>query len=261
MPAKELKAKLARGETPLGLFVSLESASITEIACELGLDWIVLDAEHGHLDYRDLIHHLRAAKGNDTAVLVRVHAIEVGLAKRVLDIGAHGVVFPWVRTAEDVRRAVAACKYPPRGVRGIGAERSTKWGMAMGRHVPADDDEVLVVPIIETREAHQHIEAIAAVEGVDFCFVGPADFSANFGHPGTWDEAPGMAGRIAEVKDALVRHEVPCSIVAGSTAEARRRIEEGFRLIALGADVNVFGKALAQKLENLGRPAGPEVWD
>ena len=113
--AQKLKQKLNGGKVALGLWVTLESPSITEIALRLGLDWICIDTEHGHLDFKEVVEHLRAASRSNVACLVRIQEIEQGVIKRVLDLGADGIVVPQVRTAEEVERAVYFAKYPPRG--------------------------------------------------------------------------------------------------------------------------------------------------
>src|SRR5438876_11671319 len=104
---RKLRRKLAADEPVYGLWVTLESASITEMAVALGMDWVVVDAEHGHLDWKDILEHIRATVRSDTVVLVRVAELNVGLIKRVLDIGADGVIVPWVESVEQLRQAVA----------------------------------------------------------------------------------------------------------------------------------------------------------
>src|SRR5918993_2697237 len=146
----KLRKKLASDQPVFGLWVTLESASISEMAVALGLDWVVVDAEHGHLDWRDILDHVRATVRSDTVCLVRISEQSVGLVKRALDIGADGVVIPWVESAEQFREAVAFAKYPPEGKRGIGAERATCWGKCFTNSVTEANEHVLVVPIIET---------------------------------------------------------------------------------------------------------------
>src|SRR3954453_21351286 len=124
---RELREKLAANQAVYGLWVTLESATITEIAVALGLDWVVVDAEHGHLDWKDILEHIRATVRSDTVVLVRIAELSVGLIKRALDIGADGVIVPWVESVDQLRQAVAFAHYPPDGLRGIGAERATCW--------------------------------------------------------------------------------------------------------------------------------------
>src|SRR5580692_10951079 len=104
---RRLREKLAGGEAVYGLWVTLESPSVTEMAVALGLDWVVIDAEHGHLDWKEIVEHLRAAVRGETVALVRIAALDRGLIKRALDIGADGVVVPWMETADQLREAVA----------------------------------------------------------------------------------------------------------------------------------------------------------
>src|SRR5882762_8445791 len=109
---QKLREKLAADRAVYGLWVTLESASISEMAVALGLDWIVIDAEHGHLDWKDILEHVRATVRSDTVVLVRVAELNLGLIKRALDIGADGVVVPWIESGEQLRQAVAFAHYP-----------------------------------------------------------------------------------------------------------------------------------------------------
>src|SRR5882757_6234210 len=119
---QKLRRKLADDVPVFGLWVTLESPSITEIAVGLGLNWVVIDAEHGHLDWKEIAEHLRATVRSETVALVRLAESNVGLIKRALDIGADGVVIPWVESAEQLAQAVRYARYPTEGVRGIGAE-------------------------------------------------------------------------------------------------------------------------------------------
>src|SRR6059058_6120838 len=112
-----LRRKLAADKPVFGLWVTLESPSVTEMAVALGLDWVVIDAEHGHLDWGDVANHLRAAVRSETVALVRLAEANGGLVKRALDVGADGVVIPWVESAEELTRLVSYARYPPEGVR------------------------------------------------------------------------------------------------------------------------------------------------
>ena len=131
---QKLRQKLKKNEPIYGLWVTLESASITEMAVALGLDWIVIDAEHGHLDWKDINSHIRAALRSDTVVLVRIAERSTILSKRALDIGADGIMIPWMEKVEEVEEAVRDCRYPPEGRRGIGGERATVWGQCLSEH-------------------------------------------------------------------------------------------------------------------------------
>src|SRR5215831_16717697 len=160
---ERFRKKLAQDEAVYGLWVTLESASISEMGVALGLDWIVVDAEHGHLDWKNILEHVRAAVRSETVVLVRIAELNAALVKRVLDIGADGVVVPWIETADQLKQALAFTQYPPEGIRGIGAERATAWGQCMREHTAEANDHVLVVPIIETVTAGRNIDSLCKV--------------------------------------------------------------------------------------------------
>src|SRR5689334_20233010 len=108
---QKFRAKLAADEAVYGLWITLDSASLSEMAVALGLDWIVVDAEHGHLDWKEILEHVRAAVRSDTVVLVRVAELQAGLIKRALDVGADGIVVPWIETADQLRQAMAFALY------------------------------------------------------------------------------------------------------------------------------------------------------
>src|SRR5258706_10041996 len=152
-----LRRTLAANRPAFGLWVTLEAPAVTEMAVALGLDWVVIDAEHGHLDWKAITEHLRATVRSETVALVRIAELNGGLIKRALDVGADGVVVPWVETAEQLAQAVRFARYPLDGVRGIGAERATAWGQALADHTADANDHVFVVPIIETVKAGQNL--------------------------------------------------------------------------------------------------------
>jgi 2-keto-3-deoxy-L-rhamnonate aldolase RhmA len=250
---------LGRTQSALGLWVTLESASISEIAACLQLDWVVIDAEHGHLDLKEVVEHLRAMRSSGTAALVRVQEIEQGQIKRVLDIGADGVLVPQVKTAAEVELAVQFAKYPPRGVRGIGAERSTRWGMAMRSATQRANAETLVIPLIETREALENIDAILAVDGIAALFFGPADLSASLGFLGEW-EGDGVAEKILAVRQKAERTGIPCGVIARDIEDAQRRKTQGFNMIGIGLDASLLIRSCQQMLNGLGRSVPAEAW-
>src|SRR5713101_6612969 len=171
---QQFRKKLAADEAVYGLWVTLESASISEMAVALGLDWIVVDAEHGHLDWKDILEHIRAAVRSETVVLVRIAELNAALIKRALDIGADGVVIPWIETADQLKQAIAYSRYPLEGLRGIGAERATCWGQCFVEHTAEANEHVLVVPILETVRTVKQVPLMCQVEGSELFFFGPA---------------------------------------------------------------------------------------
>ena len=249
---RKLRATLAADRAAYGLWVTLESASVTEMAVALGFDWVVIDAEHGQLDWKEIVEHLRAAVRGETVALVRVADLDRGLIKRALDIGADGVVIPWVETADQLRQAVAFARYPPEGVRGIGAERATGWGECLVEHTAEANEHVLVVPIIETVAAAAEVPRMCEVEGVDLFFFGPADFSATAGHRGQW-EGPGVAEQLLDLKDTIRRAGKHCGVVATGAENLAERFDQGFRVLALGLDGGLLLRSLHESLAAVGR--------
>src|SRR5438309_1579533 len=210
-----LKAK----ELLYGLWCSLVAPSISEIAATMGFDWITVDLEHGHLDWREVMEHVRAVRGSETAVFVRVPELQQSAIKRALDIGAHGVLIPLIRTRTELELAVRYGRYPPGGVRGVGGERAVKWGLAFREYLEAADSQTLIIPLIETREAAENIDDILAVAGLELIFFGPADLSASYGHLGDW-EGPGIAERILDIRARAEKRGIGSGIMSLAPTDA-----------------------------------------
>jgi 2-keto-3-deoxy-L-rhamnonate aldolase RhmA/quercetin dioxygenase-like cupin family protein len=249
---RNLRKKLAADVAMFGLWVTLESPSVTEMAVALGLDWVVIDAEHGHLDWKEIVEHLRATVRSDTVALVRIAELNGGLIKRVLDIGADGVVVPWIETTEQLRQAIAYSRYPEEGLRGIGAERATCWGQCFVEHTADANEHVLVVPIIESIGAVKQVPLLAQVEGSELFFFGPADFSSTAGYRGQW-EGPGVAEQILQMKDILRRAGKQCGLIATNHENIIERQKQGFRMIGLGLDSGLLLRSLKASLAVVNR--------
>jgi len=251
---QHFRARLARDEAVHGLWVTLDAPSITEIAVALSLDWIVIDAEHGHLDWGDVVAHLRCVARSRTVALVRVTDHSPSLIKRALDLGADGVVVPWVETPEQVERIVAAAHFPPAGMRGIGAERATVWGQCFPEHVAEAEANVLVVPLIESVTAGRNMPGLLDVPGAELYFFGPADYSATAGYAGQW-EGPGVAEEIAAALGQIRQAGRHAGVVTGTAEGAAARMAQGFRMLGLGLDAGLLIGALRERLQALGRPS------
>src|SRR3954465_11034673 len=249
---RKLRQKLSANQPVYGLWVTLESPSVTEMAVALGLDWVVIDAEHGHLDWKEIVEPLRAPVRSDTVALVRVAEANLGLVKRALDIGADGVVLPWVESADQLREAVSFAHYPPDGVRGIGAERATCWGQCFVEHTAEANENVLVIPIIESVKGGRNIRDLLRVDGVDLFFFGPADYSSSAGYAGQW-EGPGVAQQLLDIKDAIVAAGKHCGVVATGDANLAERRTQGFQMLGLGLDGGLLLRGLRSTLASVGR--------
>jgi 2-dehydro-3-deoxyglucarate aldolase len=249
---RALRDALAAGRTAYGLWVTLDSASVTEIATEVGLDWVAIDLEHGHLGARDVAEHLRAARGGRTSVLVRVESGTEESIKTALDLGADGVIVPLVRSVADVERAVRFAHYPPRGGRTLGAERAVRWGLGTAGYLASANDDVLVIPIFETLESVAAMDAILDVEGIGAVFIGPGDLSACQGHVGEW-EGPGVAEQVLAIRDGAERRGLATGLLAQNVEDAQMRRDQGFRMLALGSDTLLLIDAIERMREALAR--------
>lgn len=246
-----LKKKLSNNERIYGLWVTLESGSITEMAVALALDFVVVDVEHGHLDWSDVLEHIRAGVRSDTVVLVRVAGLDKGLIKRVLDIGADGVIIPHIETAGELSQALSFARYPPNGVRGIGAERATCWGQSFVEHVNEAND-IIVIPIIESVKGGQNIKELIQIGDVDIFFFGPADYAASAGFPGQWHVAE-VSEQIQSAINSIVESRKFCGIVAAGYEEIEKRANQGFSMFAIGFDSGLIIQGIRQTLKSIGQ--------
>ncbi|MEM7168877.1 MAG: aldolase/citrate lyase family protein [Pseudomonadota bacterium] len=184
-----LKHKLARGSAVTGCWLSLFSPLAAEIVGAADFDCFMVDLEHGPGSVMDAIAMMQAVKGHGRSVLARVPENNPVWLKRILDAGVHGVMIPSVENAAEARAAVSACRYAPKGTRGMAAPvvRATGYGQDWQSYVQRVEDDLLIICQIESPQAVEQVEKIAATEGLDMLFVGPFDLSGSLGHPGQPD--------------------------------------------------------------------------
>ncbi len=246
---KWLKQRVMDGEFLAGVFLNLGAGCAAEIAGRAGFDWVILDTEHGLGGEAALVEGLQGARAGDVCPIVRVLANEAGYCKRALDAGAAGLMVPHINNAAEARRAVQHMKYPPEGARGL--TRSSR-ATAFGYDAPAyfrdvRDGELLVVQI-ETNEAVEQIDAIAAVPGVDVLFVGPADLSFSCGVPCDLDH-PVLRAALGKVAHAARQHGKRTGIFLRDAGQLPAVAAAGFTVIALDTDFGI----LKAGLENAAR--------
>jgi 4-hydroxy-2-oxoheptanedioate aldolase len=235
------KQALARGDRQVGLWSSLASAIAAEIVAGAGFDWIVIDGEHAPNDIPSLLAQLHAMRGGTAEPVFRVPWNDAVIIKRALDVGARSLLVPFVQNAEEARRAVAAARYPPLGIRGAAVTtRANEYGRIEGYHRNAHLDTCVLVQL-ESRAALTEIEAIAAVEGVDGLFIGPSDLAADFGHLGN----PKHPDVQAALKDAARRIRATgksAGTLAGNVDDVVSLFELGFNFTATGSDVGLLAR-------------------
>ncbi len=237
-----VKRKIRAGEATVGNWVSLPSPSIVEILAEIGMDWLVLDTEHGPFGEEILEDMMRALRGTGVVPIVRVAETDPALIKKALDRGAQGIICPLVNSAEEARLAVSACKYPPEGIRGVAGTRASDYGRNLDTYFRTWNEEVLVICQIETRAALENVEEIAAVPGVDMLFVGPFDLSANLGVFGDIGSSV-VQQAIERVVSVAASAGRAVGYYASDAEEARRQIRRGMHFVAVGSEVRFLSVA------------------
>jgi 2-dehydro-3-deoxyglucarate aldolase/4-hydroxy-2-oxoheptanedioate aldolase len=238
--ANKFKDKLRRGEVCLGTVISFNDPTIVE-ALSTVLDFVWIDAEHNAMTLEIIQGHLMATKGSDTAALVRVAWNDPVLIKPVLDIGADGIIVPMVRSAEDVRRAVAACKYPPEGIRGYGPRRPAKYGRLGGpEFCRLANESIIVIAQLEHMDAIRDIDEILAVPGLTSIVFGPNDLSGSMGLMAQPNH-PEVVAAMQTAIDAARRSSVFVGNGVGGDVEALMAwIDRGIQWITLGNDVSLL---------------------
>ena len=242
-PAKE---KLQNGEVAIGTFVGIGHPDMTERLSVLGFDWLLLDGEHGPFGFETMQMMMQSMRGDDCSAIVRVQWNDPVIIKRALDIGAHGVLVPWVNTREEAEAAVAACKYPPQGIRGCGPRRAS---LVHGRdYITTANEGILVAVQIETAAAVKNIDDIIGVEGVDTAYIGPVDLSMDmFGAPPKWDE-PDYQEAFDTVLKAAERAGKPAGMYCFS-GNIEWAIEKGFRFCSVDSDDSFLMRAGSDALK------------
>lgn len=241
----DLKAALRRGEKQLGLWLSLNSLLATEMASGAGFDWVLIDMEHSVISEGEAVTHLRAARAGGAAEpLIRVPWNDPVVMKRLLDSGARSLLVPYVQNADEARRAVAATRYPPAGIRGFsGMHRGNDFGRWASYPGDAAEDIFLAVQV-ESPEAVDNAGEIAAVEGIDCVFVGPNDLAANMGMIGQVysPEVQAAIGRVIEPVHAAGK---AAGMLDFKIETARAWLDRGFDFLAIGSDLSLLSSGMA----------------
>ncbi|MDP5216099.1 aldolase/citrate lyase family protein [Ruegeria sp. 2205SS24-7] len=215
---------------------TIPSAIVTQAMAAAGMDFVMIDMEHGAVDHGSCHAMIAATAGSDCAPLVRVAENDTAQVKRVLDMGAEGIVFPLIRDAEDARAAVASLRYPPRGTRGFGPFIAhSRWGTSLMDYRETIEDQLICCLLIETAEAVENIDAICAVEGIDLLVVAAFDLSTSLGVSGQFDHPDYMRAQ-QRVEEAALRAGLPLGGAALNATQAAALFERGHRVIA-GFDV------------------------
>lgn len=241
-------------KTPaIGTFFSAGNASMMECLGYAGLDYVVIDTEHGPFDTMDMQELIRAAEGGGLAPLVRVADATHKEIQRAADCGAQGIIVPCLRDLEDFKKAADLAKYMPVGNRGFIKGRGAGFGYAgwargtMEEYFERSNEKLMLIPQCETAEALAQIEEIAALPGVDGIFIGPFDLSTCLGIPGQFESETYLAAR-ERVRKACEAAGKPCYILSMTPEEAVRLLEEGYDGIAHSLDFILFTEAYKKEI-------------
>ena len=250
--------KFRRGEPSLGIISHLLSAPAIEVLAYTGMDYVLIDLEHSPIGAEHAAQLVGVAQGAGLAPLVRVDGIERSPILKMLDAGAAGLVVPQLETVEQARELVGYAKFPPLGGRGYCPTRDGGWGSGscyergMDGYMAEANASTLLIPQCETAGCLEHIEEIAAVEGVDGIFIGPFDLSIALGIPGQFGD-PLLTEGIERVRRACAAAGKLCIMYAGSGEAAKRYFDQGFPSVAAGLDIEVL-KLAVRGIASAARP-------
>ena len=252
-----VKAKLQKGESVIGIVITLNSVEAAAQAANAGFDFLWIEMEHSQISLEGLRNMVLATRGLRAVPFARPPVNELWTAKRVLDAGALGVIFPFTRTPELARQAAAACRYPPVGLRGSGAEFAQfRWPAPEGYYDFADRN-VLVVAVVEDTSAVEQIDEIAATPGVDVLFIGTSDLSFSLGIRGEQDH-PKLDQAVAKIVAAGKRHRKFLGRPGRTPQEIKKGQKQGFQFFMTGTDVDFMVAGATQLLAPFGK-APPRV--
>ena len=250
--AGDFRARLKRGDKLLGTMVTLASPVAAEILAGVGFDWLFVDGEHGPLDSGDILGILQAADHRVDCV-VRVPAGDEVAIKKVLDLGASGVIVPQVNTAQQAADVVRFSRYAPLGARGVGLARAHGYGLHFQEYMESANQQVAVVVQAEHAIAADNIEAIVQVPGVDAVLLGPYDLSASLGHTGQLDH-PAVVAAIDHITQTCQAAKMPLGYFGVNAAAVKPFIERGYTLIVAGVDTLLLGAGAKRLLAEMQAP-------
>jgi 4-hydroxy-2-oxoheptanedioate aldolase len=259
--ANHAKRRLLAGEPSIGTWLSVPSPEVAEYVADLGFDWLTVDCEHNGIDVAAMSRMFGVIAAAGVAPLVRIPWNTGENIKRALDAGAWGIVVPMINSRAEAEAAVAAAKYPPRGVRSLGGGmRAIRWASSADEYSQHADEEILVVLQIEHIDGVQVADDILSGPGVDASFIGPNDLAASMGISlgiPLESDHPGLVAAITEIREACVRNGVAPGIHTSGPTGINQRIAEGFQFLAMASELKFLLSGLQDGLRALNWTASP----
>jgi 4-hydroxy-2-oxoheptanedioate aldolase len=239
----KIKLAWAAGKAVVNGWLAIPSGFSAEVMAQSGFDSVTVDMQHGVQDYQSMVQCFQAMQAHPVLPMVRVPWNEPGIVGKVLDAGAYGVICPMVNTPEEARALVSYCLYPPKGARSNGPIRAAMYGEATGYQKTAND-EIIIMPMIETKQAVENIDAILDVPGITAIYIGPSDLGFSYGLIPILDrEEPEILAIYETLLAACAKRGIYAGIHCGSAAYAARAIKMGFRLVTIANDSGLMQMA------------------
>lgn len=245
MRKNKLAQMISDGAPITNAWLSIPSGYLAEGVGHQGFDSVTVDLQHGLIGFETAVTMLQAISATPAVPLVRTPSKDDATIMHLLDAGAYGVICPMISTPEEATQFVAACRYPPDGSRSFGPARGKLYGGS--DYFERANDVILAIPMIETAQALENIDAILAVPGVDMIYVGPNDLALDLGErPGAELNGGATTAAIAEILQRAKAAKVATGIFCGDAVLARKRLDEGFDLVTPGNDFNLLMGAMSE---------------
>ena len=237
-----LKQKLKNNKLTIGSWITIGHPSVVEIMSSAGFEWLVVDMEHTSIDLTTAHNLIATIQANGMKALVRVSKNEEVIVKRILDMGADGIVVPMVKSRADALEAIDYAKYPPVGKRGVGLFRAQKYGIGFDEYKKWVNEELVIIAQIEHYEAVENIEEIITTDGIDGVIIGPYDLSGSLGYPGEYDREDVKSG-ITKVLEVCKQNNIPSGfhVIESDPSKLNERIEQGCTFLAYSLDFFFLG--------------------
>ena len=247
-----LKRKLENNKLTIGSWVTIGHPVVVEVMASAGFEWLVIDMEHTSIDLETAHNLIATVQANGMKALVRVSKNEEVIIKRVLDMGADGLVVPMIKSREDALKAIDHAKYPPIGKRGVGLFRAQKYGIEFDEYKKWVEDDLVIIAQIEHYEAVDNIEEIISVGGVDGVIIGPYDLSGSLGYPGEYNRKDVKRG-IDKVLRVCRENNVPSGfhVIESNPEKLKERINQGCTFLAYSLDFFFLGDSVRSGMSEL----------
>ena len=251
-----LKKKLKNNQLTIGSWITIGHPSVIDIMASAGFEWLVVDMEHTSIDLTTAHNLIATIQANGMKALVRVSKNEEVIIKRILDMGADGIVVPMVKSKADALEAIDYAKYPPVGKRGVGLFRAQKYGLAFDEYKKWVNEELVIIAQIEHYKAVENVEEIITTEGIDGVIIGPYDLSGSMGYPGEYERAD-VKDSIAKVLRVCKENNIPSGfhVIESDPSMLNERIEQGCTFLAYSLDFFFLGDSARDGMKKVKRPS------